>query len=54
MAFQPNYCDSDLKAINTAARNSKNYKASGAGACLCGRHGLIRKNGLGSLQIGER
>ncbi|KZP28679.1 hypothetical protein FIBSPDRAFT_728847 [Athelia psychrophila] len=53
-AVEVNYCDSDLKAINTAARNSKNYRASGAGACLCGRHGLLRKNGLGSLQIGER
>ncbi|KAF7976045.1 hypothetical protein HWV62_7952 [Athelia sp. TMB] len=53
-AVEPNYCDSDLKAINTAARNTKDYKASGAGACLCGRHGLVRKNGIGSLQIGER
>ncbi|KAF7982533.1 hypothetical protein HWV62_28158 [Athelia sp. TMB] len=53
-AVEPNYCDSDLKAINTAVRNTKNYKASGAAACLCGRHGFVRKNGLGSLQIGER
>ncbi|KAF7967413.1 hypothetical protein HWV62_34385 [Athelia sp. TMB] len=53
-AVEPNYCDSDLKAVNAAARNTKNYKASGVGACLCGRHGLLRKNGLGSLQIGER
>lgn len=52
--YQPNYYDSDLKAIDTAARNTKNYKASGAAACLCVRHGLLRKNGLGSLQIGER
>ncbi|KAF7965909.1 hypothetical protein HWV62_40974 [Athelia sp. TMB] len=53
-AVEPNYCDSDLKAINTAVRSTKNYRASGAGACLCGRHGLVRKNGLGSMQIGER
>ncbi|KZP18442.1 hypothetical protein FIBSPDRAFT_893441 [Athelia psychrophila] len=53
-AVEVNYCDSDLKAINTAARNRKNYRASGAGVFLCGRHGLLRKNGLGSLQIGER
>ena len=52
---QPNLCDSDLKAVDHGhSKFSANYRSSGAGACLCGRHTLVRKNGLGDLQKGER
>ncbi|KAF8460870.1 hypothetical protein DFH94DRAFT_641058, partial [Russula ochroleuca] len=32
----------------------KGYKATGIGGVFCTRHGLVRKNGLGNLQKGER
>jgi hypothetical protein len=50
-----NRCDSDLHAIDHAnSRRSQGYKATGAGAVVCARHGLVRKNGIGDLQKGER
>ncbi|KAH9983825.1 hypothetical protein BJV77DRAFT_1062348 [Russula vinacea] len=43
---QCDQCDSELRAIDLA--NSK------CGGVFCVRHGLVRKNGLGNLQKGER
>ena len=54
-SIQPNLCDSDLHAIDHAnSKQSRGYSATGVGGVLCGRHGLVRKNGLGNLQKGER
>ena len=53
--FKPNLCDSDLKAVDHANKKSvQGYRSSGAGAVICARHGLVRKNGMGDLQKGER
>jgi hypothetical protein len=52
---QPNLCDSELHAVDHAnAKYSSGYRATGVGAVVCARHGLVRKNGLGDLQKGER
>lgn len=52
--LQPNLCDSELHAIDhTNTKFSDGYLATGVGGVLC-RHALVRKNGLGSLQKGER
>jgi hypothetical protein len=52
---QPNLCQSELRAVDHAnKRFSDRYLASGAAAVVCARHGLVRKNGMGSLQKGER
>ena len=51
---EPNLCDSSLHAIDHAnSRGSASYNASGVGAVQC-RHMLVRKNGVGDLQKGER
>ena len=48
-------CDSNLHAVDLAnSKYSKGYKATGVGGVFCACHGLIRKNGLGNLQKGER
>jgi hypothetical protein len=52
---QPNLCDSDLHAVDHAnKKRSANYNATGVGGVVCARHTLVRKNGLGDLQKGER
>jgi hypothetical protein len=52
---QPNLCQSELRAVDHANKKfSDRYLASGAAAVICARHGLVRKNGMGSLQKGER
>jgi hypothetical protein len=52
---QPNLCQSELWAVDHANKKfSTSYIASGAAGVVCARHGLVRKNGLGSLQKGER
>lgn len=52
---QPNMCDSQLRAVDHAnTRFSRGYKSTGVGGVVCARHGLVRKNGLGDLQKGER
>jgi hypothetical protein len=33
---------------------SSGYNATGVGGVFCARHGLVRKNGLGNLQKGEK
>ena len=48
-------CGSDFHAVNQANRKStKDYIASGIVACVCARHSLMMKNGVGDLQRGER
>ncbi|KAJ8457732.1 hypothetical protein ONZ45_g18198 [Pleurotus djamor] len=52
---EPNLCDSTLKAVDHAqSKVSKGYSSTGVAGTLCARHGLVRKNGLGNLQKGER
>lgn len=51
---QVNYCDSGLHAIDQAnKRGGDMYAASGVAACQC-RHQMVRPNGVGDLQRGER
>ena len=48
-------CGSDFHAVGQAnAKSSKDYIASGVVACVCARHCLMQKNGVGDLQRGER
>ncbi|KAM6489975.1 hypothetical protein JOM56_014554 [Amanita muscaria] len=50
-----NTCQSEHEAIVRAStRNMPGYAVSGAGLVLCSRHSLVRKNGVGDLQKGER
>ncbi|KAF9544440.1 hypothetical protein CPC08DRAFT_730279 [Agrocybe pediades] len=50
-----NTCDSQHDAIVRAAtRNAPGYAVSGAVLVICSRHGLVRRNGAGDLQKGEK
>ncbi|TDL13645.1 hypothetical protein BD410DRAFT_735067, partial [Rickenella mellea] len=50
-----NTCDSNLHAVDHAnTRFSKGYTTTGVGCVVCTRHTLVRKNGVGDLQKGER
>ncbi|KAN0118878.1 hypothetical protein V8E52_004650 [Russula decolorans] len=52
---EPNLCDSELHAVDHAnTRISQGYTTTGVGGVVCARHGLVRKNGTGNLQKGER
>ncbi|KAF9487474.1 hypothetical protein BDN71DRAFT_1485308 [Pleurotus eryngii] len=52
---EPNLCDSQFRAINQAnSKRSLGYASTGVRGIVCGRHGLVRKNGFGDLQKGER
>ena len=52
---QPNLCDSELHAVDHAnTKFSTRYKATGVGSVICAWNSLVRKNGLGDLQKGER
>ena len=52
---QPNLCESELHTVNHAnTRFSQGYAATGVGSVVCTQHGLVRKNGMGNLQKGER
>ncbi|KAI0688809.1 hypothetical protein C8Q76DRAFT_772031 [Earliella scabrosa] len=53
-AHQENTCSAEHNAILKANLRREGYVASGIGAVLCARHGLVRKNGAGDLQHGER
>ncbi|KAH8111809.1 hypothetical protein DFH11DRAFT_1546400 [Phellopilus nigrolimitatus] len=49
-----NVCDSGLHAVDHAnTRGGSAYSTSGVGACQC-RHMMVRPNGVGDLQRGER
>ena len=53
--FKVTGCGSDFHTVNQANRKStKDYVASGVIACICARHSLMMKNGVGDLQRGER
>lgn len=48
-------CQSEHDAIMRAAvRRTPGYDVTGAGVVICSRHGLVRPNGVGDLQKGER
>ncbi|KIL68676.1 hypothetical protein M378DRAFT_184632 [Amanita muscaria Koide BX008] len=50
-----NTCQSEHDAIVRAAvRNTPGYRVTGTVLIICPRHGLVRKNGAGDLQKGER
>jgi hypothetical protein len=52
---QINTCRSQHDAILRAnSRNKEGYLASGTALVQCARHGLVRKNGVGDLQKGEK
>ncbi|KAF9490853.1 hypothetical protein BDN71DRAFT_1510941 [Pleurotus eryngii] len=52
--LEPNLCDSQWRAINQAdTKRSSGYASTGIGGVVCGRHGLVRRNGFGDLQKGE-
>jgi hypothetical protein len=50
-----NTCQSEHDALVRAAVRSKpGYKVTGVLVVICPRHGLVRKNGVGDLQKGEK
>ncbi|KAM6492909.1 hypothetical protein JOM56_011043 [Amanita muscaria] len=50
-----NTCQSEHDAIVRAAvRSTPGYRITGTVLIICPRHGLVRKNGAGDLQHGER
>ncbi|OJT14652.1 hypothetical protein TRAPUB_8795 [Trametes pubescens] len=51
---EENTCSAEHNAITKAHLSREGYIASGIGAVLCARHALVRKNGTGDLQLGER
>ncbi|KAH9894841.1 hypothetical protein C8Q73DRAFT_645213, partial [Cubamyces lactineus] len=51
---EDNTCSAEHNAITKAHLRKEGYVASGIGAVLCARHALVRRNGAGDLQLGER
>ena len=52
---QINTCESQHDAlVRAATRSSPGYAVSGTVAVICSQHCLIRKNGAGDLQKGEK
>jgi hypothetical protein len=52
---QINTCKSEHDAVVRAAvRCTPGYSVTGTGLCVCARHCLVRKNGAGDLQKGEK
>ena len=50
-----NTCQSEHDAlVHAAVRSTPGYKVTGTMLVLCHRHGLVRKNGVGDLQKGEK
>lgn len=48
-------CQSEHDAlVRAAVRSTPGYKVTGTVLVLCPRHGLVRQNGVGDLQKGER
>ncbi|RDX40145.1 hypothetical protein OH76DRAFT_1423890 [Lentinus brumalis] len=51
---QDNQCSAEHSAIVNVNVKRDGYIASGVGAVLCARHALVRKNGVGDTQNGEK
>ncbi|KAH9885590.1 hypothetical protein C8Q73DRAFT_659447, partial [Cubamyces lactineus] len=51
---EENRCTAEHNAIVKANIHKEGYVASGVVAVLCARHALIRRNGAGDMQFGER
>ncbi|KAI0696131.1 hypothetical protein C8T65DRAFT_583713 [Cerioporus squamosus] len=51
---EDNKCSAEHSAIVNANIKHDGYIASGVGAVLCARHALVRKNGVGDTQNGEK
>ena len=50
-----NTCQSEHDAlVRAAVRSTPGYKVTGTILVLCPHHGLVRKNGVGDLQKGEK
>lgn len=48
-------CESEHDAIVRAqTRCTPGYAVSGTGLVICSRHALVRRNGAGDLQKGEK
>ncbi|KAJ7178549.1 hypothetical protein C8R43DRAFT_942201 [Mycena crocata] len=47
-------CIAFAALLQKETRMTKGLRASGVGGCVCARHGVIRPQGLGDLQKGER
>lgn len=53
--LQKSDCTSTHQAIERATSKLNDaYSVTGVGAVICSRHGLVRANGIGDLQRGER
>lgn len=53
--LQINTCESQHDAlVRAATRSSPGYAVSGVVAVICTRHCLVRRNGAGDLQKGEK
>ncbi|THH18836.1 hypothetical protein EUX98_g8889 [Antrodiella citrinella] len=52
--IEDNTCSAEHNAILKANLRKEGYIASGVGAVFCARHCLVRPNGVGDLQKGER
>ncbi|KAH8103218.1 hypothetical protein DFH11DRAFT_1692670 [Phellopilus nigrolimitatus] len=53
--IETNTCRSEHNAIVMAnIRNILGYQTNGTGAVLCGRHSLVRRNGVADLSKGEK
>ncbi|RDX40776.1 hypothetical protein OH76DRAFT_1489992 [Lentinus brumalis] len=51
---EENKCSAEHNAIINANIKRDGYVASGVGAVLCARHALVRRNGVGDTQQGEK
>jgi hypothetical protein len=52
---QVNTCESRHDAlVRAATRSTPGYGVSGAVVVICSRHCLVRRNGAGDLQLGEK
>lgn len=54
-ASQRDSCESTFQAMEKAtSRVNDGYLVTGVGAVICARSGMVRANGVGDLQKGER
>ncbi|KAF7288213.1 CxC2 domain-containing protein [Mycena chlorophos] len=48
------HCVAFQAMLQKDTKITKGLRVSGVAGCVCARHGLVRRRGLGDLQIGER